>query len=98
MSPLKSESRPGRNAASNHRLTLRHWVRRRGFIRARRLAGEAALILGLMLAPALAAIDLSVWSACRDRDTHACLAGLAAPISAAVAAEAGLGGGVSRVR
>ena len=50
--------------------------RRYRFARLRATAAEVMLIAGMIVAPALAACDLTVWISCRDLDQNACIATL----------------------
>jgi hypothetical protein len=65
-------------------------VFRRHKTRLRNIAGQVVFVLGLMLAPPLAACDLTVWLSCRDLNTHDCVELLSLLSLSSETAEAGL--------
>jgi hypothetical protein len=77
---------------------MRLWCRARWHraTRLRTIVAETLLVVGLILAPALAMCDFTVWLNCHDLDTNACLAMLSLANSAEAAMEAGMASGVAR--
>jgi len=95
MTPLRSGNQVDRGRWLAVGASLRRRARGRRVAKLRRIVAEVLFVTGLMLAPALAACDLTVWASCSDLDRGACVAPLARAFASMAGVESGTGSDIA---